>query len=99
MSTVEVEIDQVLVTAGQRVEPDSVIASVAADKVDFDVEAGVAGVVEELLLGAAQWRSWEMSSPASGRTNPPHEFTPTSQPSLTPSIGTPSGRSSPTRLR
>jgi pyruvate/2-oxoglutarate dehydrogenase complex dihydrolipoamide acyltransferase (E2) component len=52
MSTVEVEIDQVLVTAGQRVEPDSVIASVAADKVDFDVEAGVAGVVEELVLGA-----------------------------------------------
>jgi len=52
MSTVEVEIDQVLVTAGQRVEPDSVIASVAADKVDFDVEAGVSGVVEEVVLAA-----------------------------------------------
>jgi pyruvate/2-oxoglutarate dehydrogenase complex dihydrolipoamide acyltransferase (E2) component len=52
MSTVEVEVDQVLVTAGQRVEPHSVIASIAADKVDFEIEAGVAGVVEELVLAA-----------------------------------------------
>ena len=50
MSTVEVEIDQVLVTPGQRVQPGSVIASVAADKVDFEVEAEVAGVVEEVLV-------------------------------------------------
>jgi pyruvate/2-oxoglutarate dehydrogenase complex dihydrolipoamide acyltransferase (E2) component len=48
MSTVEVEIDRVLVTPGQRVEPTSVIASVAADKVDFDIEAGVSGVIEEV---------------------------------------------------
>jgi pyruvate/2-oxoglutarate dehydrogenase complex dihydrolipoamide acyltransferase (E2) component len=51
MSTVEVEIDQVLVIPGQRVEPASVIAAVAADKVDFEVEAGVAGVIEEVLVG------------------------------------------------
>lgn len=50
MSTVEVEIDEVLVAPGQRVQPDSVIASVAADKVDFQVEAGVTGVVEEVLV-------------------------------------------------
>jgi pyruvate/2-oxoglutarate dehydrogenase complex dihydrolipoamide acyltransferase (E2) component len=50
MSTVEVEIDQVLVAPGQRVQPGSVIASVAADKVDFEVEAEVDGVVEEVLL-------------------------------------------------
>jgi pyruvate/2-oxoglutarate dehydrogenase complex dihydrolipoamide acyltransferase (E2) component len=51
MSTVEVEIDQVLVIPGQRVEPASVIAAVAADKVDFEVEAGVAGVIDEVLVG------------------------------------------------
>jgi pyruvate/2-oxoglutarate dehydrogenase complex dihydrolipoamide acyltransferase (E2) component len=51
MSTVEVEIDQVLVVPGQRVEPASVIAAVAADKVDFEVEAGVAGVIDEVLVG------------------------------------------------
>lgn len=50
MSTVEVEIDQILVASGQRVEPGSVIASIAADKVDFEVEAEVAGVVEEVLV-------------------------------------------------
>lgn len=50
MSTVEVEIDQVLVAPGQRVQPGSVIACVAADKVDFEVEAGVAGVIDEVLL-------------------------------------------------
>ena len=50
MSTVEVEIDQVLVAPGQRVRPGSVIASVAADKVDFEVEAEVDGVVEEVLV-------------------------------------------------
>jgi pyruvate/2-oxoglutarate dehydrogenase complex dihydrolipoamide acyltransferase (E2) component len=51
MSTVEVEIGEVLVSPGQRVEPASVIASVAADKVDFDVEAGVTGIVDEILVG------------------------------------------------
>jgi pyruvate/2-oxoglutarate dehydrogenase complex dihydrolipoamide acyltransferase (E2) component len=50
MSTVEVEIDQVLVAPGERVQAGSVIASVAADKVDFEVEAEVAGVVEEVLV-------------------------------------------------
>jgi len=51
MSTVEVEIGEVMVSPGQRVEPASVIASVAADKVDFDVEAGVTGIVDEVLVG------------------------------------------------
>ena len=51
MSTVEVEIDQVLVAPGQRVESGTVIASVAADKVDFEVESEVGGVVEEILVG------------------------------------------------
>jgi pyruvate/2-oxoglutarate dehydrogenase complex dihydrolipoamide acyltransferase (E2) component len=51
MSTVEVEIGEVLVSPGQRVEPTSIIASVAADKVDCDVEAGVTGIVDEVLVG------------------------------------------------
>jgi pyruvate/2-oxoglutarate dehydrogenase complex dihydrolipoamide acyltransferase (E2) component len=50
MSTVEVEIDQVLVSPGERVQPGSVIAAVAADKVDFEIEAEVAGIVEEVLV-------------------------------------------------
>lgn len=50
MSTIEVEIAQVLVALGQRVQPATVIVSVAADKVDFDVEAGVEGTVEEILV-------------------------------------------------
>jgi pyruvate/2-oxoglutarate dehydrogenase complex dihydrolipoamide acyltransferase (E2) component len=50
MSTVEVEIGEVLAYPGQRVEPSSVIVSVAADKVDFDIEAGTEGVVEEIMV-------------------------------------------------
>jgi pyruvate/2-oxoglutarate dehydrogenase complex dihydrolipoamide acyltransferase (E2) component len=50
MSTIEVEIGEVFVSLGQRVQAASVIVSVAADKVDFDVEAGVEGTVEEILV-------------------------------------------------
>jgi pyruvate/2-oxoglutarate dehydrogenase complex dihydrolipoamide acyltransferase (E2) component len=50
MSTIEVEIVQVKVGVGQHVEPTSVVASASADKIDFDIEAGVSGRVEEILV-------------------------------------------------
>jgi pyruvate/2-oxoglutarate dehydrogenase complex dihydrolipoamide acyltransferase (E2) component len=50
MSTIEVEIVDVKVAVGDHVEPGSVVASASADKVDFDIEAGVGGTVEELLV-------------------------------------------------
>ena len=50
MSTIEVEIGEILVAPGDRVEPSSPVMSVAADKVDFEIEAGVAGVVEAVLV-------------------------------------------------
>ncbi|HUZ21517.1 MAG TPA: biotin/lipoyl-containing protein [Acidimicrobiales bacterium] len=50
MSTIDVEVSSIQVRVGDRVAPTSVVVSVAADKVDFDIEAGAAGVVEELLV-------------------------------------------------
>jgi len=50
MSTSDVEVSSIQVRVGDRVAPTSVVVSVAADKVDFDIEAGAAGVVEELLV-------------------------------------------------
>lgn len=50
MSTLEVEIGQVKVRVGDVVAPPSVICSVMADKVDFDIEAGVDGTVTEVLV-------------------------------------------------
>lgn len=50
MSTIEVEIGSVEVVVGERVEPNSVIISAEADKVDFDIEAGASGIVSEVLV-------------------------------------------------
>lgn len=50
MSTIEVEVAQVLVTVGERVEPNSVIISAEADKVDFDIEAGASGIVNAIFV-------------------------------------------------
>jgi pyruvate/2-oxoglutarate dehydrogenase complex dihydrolipoamide acyltransferase (E2) component len=54
MSTVEVEILSVMVAVGDRVgETDSVV-EVEGDKATFEVEAGVAGTVSEILVSAGQ---------------------------------------------
>lgn len=50
MSTIEVEIGRVEVAIGERVEPNSVLMSAEADKVDFDIEAGTSGIVSEILV-------------------------------------------------
>lgn len=50
MSTIEVEIVEVKVRVGDHVEPTSVVASASADKVDLDIEAGVSGRVEEVVV-------------------------------------------------
>lgn len=51
MSTIEVEITEVLVTVGQQVREGDVLMNVAADKADLEIEAGVGGTVVEILGG------------------------------------------------
>jgi 2-oxoglutarate dehydrogenase E2 component (dihydrolipoamide succinyltransferase) len=50
MSTVEVEVLEILVEVGEEVSRDTVVAMVEGDKAEFGVEAGVDGVVAEVLL-------------------------------------------------
>jgi pyruvate dehydrogenase E2 component (dihydrolipoamide acetyltransferase) len=50
MSTVEVEVVGVDASVGDRVAADTVLLSIEGDKAQFDVEAGTAGVVRELLV-------------------------------------------------
>lgn len=50
MSTVEVEITDILVEVGQQVAATDILLVVAADKVDLEVEAGVTGTVTEILV-------------------------------------------------
>lgn len=50
MSTVEVEVIAVEAAVGDRVAPDAVIIAIEGDKAQFDVEAGTAGVVVEVLV-------------------------------------------------
>jgi pyruvate/2-oxoglutarate dehydrogenase complex dihydrolipoamide acyltransferase (E2) component len=50
MSTLDVEITDILVKVGQVVAATDVIFAVAADKIDLDIEAGVAGTVTEILV-------------------------------------------------
>jgi pyruvate/2-oxoglutarate dehydrogenase complex dihydrolipoamide acyltransferase (E2) component len=50
MSTVEVDIVAVHVTPGDRVEPDSIVVEVQSEKANFEVEAGIAGTVKEVLV-------------------------------------------------
>lgn len=56
MSTVEVEITEILVEVGQRVAASDILMVVAADKVDLEVEAGVAGTVTEILASEGDER-------------------------------------------
>jgi pyruvate/2-oxoglutarate dehydrogenase complex dihydrolipoamide acyltransferase (E2) component len=50
MSTVEVDVVAVHVAAGDLVEPGTVLIEVESEKATFDVEAGHAGRVSELLV-------------------------------------------------
>lgn len=50
MSTVDVEIIELLVSVGSVVTPESIVMSVAADKVDLEVEAKVSGTITEILF-------------------------------------------------
>jgi 2-oxoglutarate dehydrogenase E2 component (dihydrolipoamide succinyltransferase) len=54
MSTVEVEILSVMVEVGQRVAADDMVVEIEGDKSSFEVEAGVAGVVAEILVSEGQ---------------------------------------------
>jgi pyruvate dehydrogenase E2 component (dihydrolipoamide acetyltransferase) len=50
MSTVEVDVIAVHVAPGDAVEPDTVLIEVESEKATFEVEAGHAGTVRELLV-------------------------------------------------
>jgi pyruvate dehydrogenase E2 component (dihydrolipoyllysine-residue acetyltransferase) len=50
MSTVEVDVVAVHVKPGDRVEPDTIVAEVQSEKVNFEIEAGAAGTVREVLV-------------------------------------------------
>jgi pyruvate/2-oxoglutarate dehydrogenase complex dihydrolipoamide acyltransferase (E2) component len=50
MSTVEVDIVSVRVAAGDRVEPETIVVEVESEKANFEIEAGTAGTVAEVLV-------------------------------------------------
>jgi pyruvate/2-oxoglutarate dehydrogenase complex dihydrolipoamide acyltransferase (E2) component len=50
MSTVEVDVVAVHVAAGDRVEPDTIVVEIQSEKANFEIEAGTAGVVKEVLV-------------------------------------------------
>lgn len=50
MSTVEVDIGAVLVSVGDIVHSETTVVEVESEKVTFGVEAGVDGVVAEILV-------------------------------------------------
>jgi pyruvate/2-oxoglutarate dehydrogenase complex dihydrolipoamide acyltransferase (E2) component len=50
MSTVEVDVMAVKVVPGQAVRANDTIVEISADKVDFEVEAGIDGTVVEVLV-------------------------------------------------
>lgn len=51
MSTVEVDVVAVHVKLGDRVEPNTIVVEVQSEKVNFEIEAGTAGIVQEVLVG------------------------------------------------
>lgn len=57
MSTVEVDIGAVLVSVGDVVHPETTVVEVESEKVTFAVEAGVAGVVAEILVAPGDVRN------------------------------------------
>jgi pyruvate dehydrogenase E2 component (dihydrolipoamide acetyltransferase) len=50
MSTVEVDVVAVHVAPGDRVEADTIVVEVESEKANYEVEAGTAGVVKEVLV-------------------------------------------------
>ena len=50
MSTVEVDVVAVHVTVGDTVEPSTILIEVESEKANFEVEAGHAGTVREVLV-------------------------------------------------
>jgi pyruvate/2-oxoglutarate dehydrogenase complex dihydrolipoamide acyltransferase (E2) component len=50
MSTVEVDIVAVHVAPGDRVAADTIVVEVQSEKANFEVEAGAAGTVKEVLV-------------------------------------------------
>ena len=50
MSTVEVDIVRVLVSAGQQVEPADIVVEIQSEKANFEVEAGATGTISEVLV-------------------------------------------------
>jgi pyruvate/2-oxoglutarate dehydrogenase complex dihydrolipoamide acyltransferase (E2) component len=50
MSTLDVEVTEILVTVGQVVAVGDIMITVAADKIDLDVEALVAGTVSDIVV-------------------------------------------------
>ena len=50
MSTVEVDVVAVHVTVGDTVEPSTILIEVESEKANFEVEAGHAGIVREVLV-------------------------------------------------
>jgi pyruvate/2-oxoglutarate dehydrogenase complex dihydrolipoamide acyltransferase (E2) component len=54
MQTIEVDIVRVHVRPGERVEPTTVVVEVQSEKANFEVEAGVAGTVTEVLVVEGQ---------------------------------------------
>ncbi len=54
MSTVEVEIVEILVKVGDHLEAGDLMMQVAADKVDIDIAAESAGTVREILAEVDQ---------------------------------------------
>ena len=50
MSTVEVDIMSIHVTVGQEVAPDQPLVEIESEKATFEVTAGCAGIVREILV-------------------------------------------------
>jgi pyruvate/2-oxoglutarate dehydrogenase complex dihydrolipoamide acyltransferase (E2) component len=50
MSTVEVDVVAVHVAAGDTVEPQTIVVEIQSEKANFELEAGHAGVVKEVLV-------------------------------------------------
>ena len=50
MSTVEVDVVAVHVSVGDRVESETIVIEIQSEKANFEVEAGAAGTVREVLV-------------------------------------------------
>jgi pyruvate/2-oxoglutarate dehydrogenase complex dihydrolipoamide acyltransferase (E2) component len=50
MSTIEVDVVAVHVTSGDSVEPQTIVVEIESEKANFEIEAGHAGVVKEVLV-------------------------------------------------